>query len=242
MTRTVVAIRHLAFEDLGVFETVFRESGFDVRYVDAGLDGLDDLNPGEDDIAVVLGGPIGACDDRLYPFLKAELAYIDKRLQRGRATIGICLGAQLMARSLGARVYPASRKEIGFFPVDLTPAGHQSCLAGIAGARVLHWHGDTFDLPDGATRLASTPVCENQAFSYAKNAIAFQFHPEVGSFGFERWLIGHSLELGLAEIDVNELRKDHESVRSELDLQARQCLRHWLRQVADEPRFDVKRM
>ena len=180
MTRTVVAIRHLAFEDLGAFEDVFREGGLDVRYVDAGLDDLASLDSGEDDIAVILGGPIGACDDRKYPFLKAEAAYIEKRLAHGRATLGICLGAQLMARSLGARVYPATEKEIGFFPICLTREGNRSCLASLLGEVVLHWHGDTFDLPSGAKRLASTRICENQAFSFGDNAIAFQFHPEIG--------------------------------------------------------------
>ena len=232
MTRSVVVIRHLAFEDLGAFETVFLESGLDVRYVEAGLDDLGRLDPGDDDIAVILGGPIGACDDRIYPFLKAEAAYIEERLTRGRATIGICLGAQLMARCLGARVYPAIAKEIGFFPVDLTREGNRSCLASVVGGRVLHWHGDTFDLPAGAVRLASTSICENQAFSYGDNAIAFQFHPEMGSVGFERWLIGHTLELAVAGIDVNELRRNYESIRFDLESQARQCLRLWLREVA----------
>ena len=235
MTRTVVAIRHVAFEDLGAFEAVFLESGFDVRYVEAGVDDLGGLDPGDDEIAVILGGPIGACDDRQYPFLKREIAYIERRLERGRAIIGICLGAQLMARTLGARVYPATGKEIGFFPIDLTRDGNRSCLASVLDARVLHWHGDTFDLPAGAVRLASTQVCENQAFSYGDNAIAFQFHPEMGSIGFERWLIGHTLELAIAGIDVNELRREYESVRFDLESRARQCLRLWLREVAVVP-------
>jgi GMP synthase (glutamine-hydrolysing) len=222
----------LAFEDLGAFEAVFLESGLDVRYVDAGVDDLSCLNAGDDDIAVILGGPIGACDDRIYPFLKTEAAYIEERLARGRATVGICLGAQLMARSLGARVYPATAKEIGFFPVDLTRDGNRSCLASVLGAPVLHWHGDTFDLPAGAVRLASTRICENQAFSYGDNAIAFQFHPEMGSIGFERWLIGHTVELGGAGIDVNGLRQEYQSVRFDLETRARLCLRLWLREIA----------
>jgi GMP synthase (glutamine-hydrolysing) len=193
------------------------------------------LDPGDDDIAVILGGPIGACDDRMYPFLRAEAAYIEERLRRGRAMIGICLGAQLMARSLGSRVYPASKKEIGFFPVDLTRDGNRSCLASVLGARVLHWHGDTFDLPAGAVRLASTRVCENQAFSYGVNAIAFQFHPEIGSTGFAHWLIGHTVELAIAGIDVNELRRDYESVRFDLESRARECLHLWLHEVAIVP-------
>lgn len=232
MTCKVTAIRHLAFEDLGAFEALFLESGLHVQYVEAGLDDLGRLDPGEGEIAVILGGPIGACDDRMYPFLKAEMAYIEGRLRRGRATMGICLGAQLIARCLGARVYPATEKEIGFFPVDLTRDGERSCLASVQCARVLHWHGDTFDLPAGAVRLASTRICENQAFSYGDNAIAFQFHPEMGATGFERWLIGHTVELAVAGKDVGELREDYEAVRYDLESQARECLRLWLREIS----------
>jgi GMP synthase (glutamine-hydrolysing) len=228
MTRTALAIRHVAFEDLGAFEAVLLESGLAVRYLDAGLDDLDQLDPGQDDVAVILGGPIGAYDDRIYPFLRQEMAYIEKRIAQERPTIGICLGSQLMARSLGARVYPADEKEIGFFPVELTPEGNRSCLAAIGDAVVLHWHGDTFDLPKGAVRLASTRICENQAFSYGRSAIGFQFHPEIGAKGFERWLIGHALELATVGIDVNTLRDEHESARFDLERRARECLRRLL--------------
>lgn len=228
MTRTAVAIRHVAFEDLGAFEATFFENGLDVRYLDVGLDDLSQLDPGADEVAVILGGPIGACDDRVYPFLRQEMTYLERRIAQERATVGICLGAQLMARALGARVYPANEKEIGFFPVDLTAEGSSSCLASIRDATVLHWHGDTFDLPRGAVRLASTRICENQAFSYGRNAIGFQFHPELGAKGFERWLIGHALELATAGIDVDKLRSQHESARFDLEKRARACLRSYL--------------
>jgi GMP synthase (glutamine-hydrolysing) len=233
MARTVVAIRHVAFEDLGAFEAVFLENGLDVRYLDVGRDDLSRLNPGQDEVAVILGGPIGAYDDRIYTFLRQEIAYIERRIAQGRSTIGICLGAQLMARSLGARVYPASEKEIGFFPIDLTPEGRSSCLTSVRDAAVLHWHGDTFDLPPGAVRLASTRICENQAFSYGRNAIGFQFHPEMGAKGFESWLIGHALELAAVGIDVNKLRSQHESARFDLERRARDCLRLWLGNVEE---------
>ena len=231
MTRTAIAIRHLAFEDLGSFETVLVENGFQVRYIDAGINDFDHLDPAEDDVAIILGGPTGACDDRFYPTLKAEAAYIEERLLQGRPIMGICLGAQLIARSLGSRVYRASEKEIGFFAVDLTPRGGASCLASLRGAPVLHWHGDTFDLPTGAVKLASTRVCENQAFSYGDNAIAFQFHPEIGAAGFERWLVGHAFELDAARLDVNELRRKYHSIRFDLESRAHECLLLLLREI-----------
>ena len=123
---------------------------FVVEYRDA----VDLGTIGEPDLLVVLGGPIGAYEDDLYPFLGDELALLQQRLSRGGATLGICLGAQLMARALGARVYPGPRKEIGWAPLTLSDAGRASPLRHLTAGPVLHWHGDTFDLPAGAVRLA----------------------------------------------------------------------------------------
>src|SRR5579863_4078763 len=122
---TVIAIRHVAFEDLGGFESVLRGRGFDIRYVDAATDDLSTLPVAAPEPLFILGGPIGAYEEALYPFLGAELAFIAKRLAAKLPTFGICLGAQLMARALGARVYPARAKELGWAPIALTDAGQK---------------------------------------------------------------------------------------------------------------------
>src|ERR1700744_18182 len=155
MTKTVLALRHVAFEDLGAFETTLQDGGYTIRYADLGLDDLSSFEA--PDLLAVLGGPIGVYENDLYPFLNDEIALIGRRLQAGLPTLGICLGAQLMARALGARVYPGRGKEIGWKPLTLTAAGRES-LAPLDGLPVLHWHGDTFDLPDGAANLASTDL------------------------------------------------------------------------------------
>jgi len=205
--RTAVVIRHLAFEDLGTLAPALGRRGYRVRYAEpAALDAALVRDAG---LLVTLGGPIGACDDEHYPWLANESALLAARMSAGRPTLGICLGAQLMARALGARVYPAAAQEIGYAPVTLTAAGRASPLALLEPSRVpvLHWHGDTFDLPDRVELLASTGVCANQAFRLGERVLALQFHAEVEAAALERWLIGHTVELGLAGIDPRELRE-----------------------------------
>lgn len=231
----VTAIRHLAFEDLGAFEPILEAMGFHIHYLDAGVDDLSVAGEAETDLLVVLGGPIGAYEEERYPFLTSEIHLIERRLAAGRPTIGICLGAQLMARSLGARVYPGPAKEIGFKALTLTSAGEQSALRAFRETPVLHWHGDTFDLPEGAVRLASTDICENQAFSFGPNAIAAQFHPEASGQGFERWLIGHAVELAHANMDVAALRRENEYWAGALPQQATMFLKHWLAEMSPRP-------
>lgn len=227
MSPTVTVIRHLAFEDLGAFDPVLRAAGYEVRTLDAGVDELD----GAGDLLVVLGGPIGAYEEDRYPFLTDEIRLIERRLAADLPILGICLGSQLMARALGARVYPGPAKEIGFKPLTLTAEGDVSPLAVFGENPVLHWHGDTFDLPDGAMRLASTDICLNQAFAVGSRALATQFHPEAGGPGFERWLIGHSVELGQAGVDVPTLRWENARLSSTLAAQAAGFLGTWLEQV-----------
>ena len=228
MKRIAYAVRHVSFEDLGCFAEPMQARGYEVRYLDAGVDDLTCLKNSDVDLLVILGGPIGACDEVAYPFLSQELQIIRERLQAGHPLMGICLGAQLIARALGSNVYPGPGKEIGFEPITLTEEGKDSCLSAFDKAAVLHWHGDTFDLPDGATLLASTPLCRNQAYAYGANVIAFQFHPEGVATGFERWLIGHACELDHAGVDPVRLRNQFADIRFGLQERAILCLESWL--------------
>lgn len=150
----------------------------------------------------MLGGPIGAYESAAYPFLDREVALLEQRLPRDLPTLGICLGSQLMARALCARVFAGAVKEIGWGPVTLSPEGQTSCLAPLAeGAGVLHWHGDTFDLPAGTGRLASTANYENQAFAYGKNGLGLQFHLEA-----DPGQLRHGLSGMLSNWQMRELR------------------------------------
>jgi GMP synthase (glutamine-hydrolysing) len=136
-----------------------------------------------------------------------------------------------MARALGARVYPGACKEIGWGPLTLTPEGRRSPLDRLAGGGepVLHWHGDTFDLPAGAVRLASTPLYENQAFSWGHSALALQFHPEVTASGLEHWFIGHACEIAATrDLSVGRLREDTRRYAPELMRKGREFFSGWL--------------
>jgi GMP synthase (glutamine-hydrolysing) len=225
---TVFALRHLAFEDLGSFEGVLKSRGHDIHYVDATTEDFAALPQDMRAPLFVLGGPIGAYEEAHYPFLNAELRFIERRLAARLPTFGICLGAQLMARALGARVYPAQAKELGWAPVALTEAGTQSALKPLGSDPVLHWHGDTFDLPQGATRLASTATCENQAFSFGAHALALQFHIEAEAKGLERWYVGHTMELAAAKIAVPTLRAQSQELAPAAAARGNACLALWL--------------
>ena len=233
--KNAVAIRHVSFEDLGSLAPSLEEHGYHVHYIETGFDSLKELDPTEPDLIIILGGPIGAYDEKDYPFLQDELALIEKRLAADLPTLGICLGAQLIARALGARVYPGLQgKEIGWFPLSLSSGGqHSTLLQSLEdAAEVLHWHGDTFDLPSGSTRLASSDRYENQAFTYGKNVLALQFHLEVTPLNLERWFIGHACEISSTPgVSLTELRRQTQIYGNRLQHQAIQCWKQWLQTI-----------
>jgi GMP synthase (glutamine-hydrolysing) len=226
---SAIAIRHVGFEDLGAFAGPLRAAGYTIAYRDVGEADLAAPEIAAADLLVVLGAPIGVYEEASYPFLTEEIRLLERRLAAARPTLGICLGAQLIARAAGARVFPSGVKEIGFAPIALTPAGRHSCLAPFAAdPMTLHWHGDTFDLPAGAELLASTGLIAHQAFALGANIIGFQFHPEAGAGNFEAWLVGHAAELAAARIDVAALREDASRHGPALARKAEAVATHWL--------------
>lgn len=233
MNREVIAVRHVAFEDLGVFGDVLTERGFRVTYLDATRDHLlRRVHESGPALLVLLGGPVGAYEDESYPFLEAEKTLVRDRVARGLPLLGICLGAQVIAAALGARVYPSGSKEIGWAPVSLSPAGARSPLGELTGP-VLHWHGDTFDLPEGAVHLASTSACHNQAFALGDHTLGLQFHPEVSGDAQEAWLVGHAHEIahtpGVTALGLRDAgRQQVDAVR-----QGRAFFGRWLDTLAE---------
>jgi GMP synthase (glutamine-hydrolysing) len=230
---TAVAIRHVPHEGLGAFAEPLADAGFDVRYHDAWI-APDPATSGapDADLLVVLGGPMGVPDADRHPFLRHEIEVLKKRLAADRPTLGICLGAQLIAAASGARVFPGDRFEIGYLPVTLTDEGRDSCLAPLAEApRVLHWHGDTYELPHGATRLASSALYREQAYSIGKRVLALQFHPEVDAAMLETWIGAGEDEIARGGSNAAALRAEARELESSIAPKAHALLGAWLRDV-----------
>ncbi len=210
MKRALV-IRHVAHEGIAGYRTPVETAGYLIERAAAcetDWAALDVISP---DLLVVMGGPMGVYEVAAHPWITAEVAAIAHRLAAGRPTLGVCLGAQMMAAALGARVYPGPVREVGFGAVTLTGAGEGSALRHLADVPVLHWHGDTFDLPEGATRLASTPAYANQAFAVGDHALAVQFHAEMGDDArFAAWMEQDAEYIRGAGVEAATLWREHD--------------------------------
>lgn len=184
-TLHVQVLQHVAFEDLGSIQPWLEARQAQVEYVRffAG----ERLDPARRfDLVIVLGGPMSVHDEQVHPWLVEEKAYLRTLCAEQRAVLGICLGAQLIASALGAEVYPAREREIGWWPVYVAELSGDLMLP--ISLTAFQWHGETFGVPIGARRLAWSVACENQAFIYGKRVIGFQFHLEATSSGVRRLL------------------------------------------------------
>jgi GMP synthase-like glutamine amidotransferase len=173
-----LCITHVAFEGPARIGDWARNRGHSLKVVRADLPETS-LSLQSHDSLVVMGGPMSANDD--HDWLSSELKLIESALQQRIPVLGVCLGAQLLARALGARVFAASHKEIGWWPVHANPDPGSGEPLLPSTFVPFHWHGETFELPNGAQRLASSPVCENQAFVFGKLALGLQFHVEASN-------------------------------------------------------------
>jgi GMP synthase (glutamine-hydrolysing) len=175
----VLVFRHGPSDSLGRIAYALDVHGMEWRYVDLWTSPVENLPVDEAQALVIMGGPMSANDS--LPWLRQEERYIGRAISSGIPVLGVCLGAQLLAKCLGAKVYPMRRKEIGWYPVRFTEAGlNDPLFHGLpAEETVFEWHGETFDLPAGAEKLAGSELCGNQAFRSGSNLYGLQFHPEV---------------------------------------------------------------
>ena len=229
MSQTAVApvqvIRHVCFEGVGTIGGELARLGLAFDYLSPSEQPL--TNAFDARLLVVMGGPISANDVDRFPFLNDEIDLIRYRIENRLPTLGICLGAQLIAKAMGATVAPMVDAEIGWESLDLTGAGQTSPLKHLASP-VLHWHGETFDLPAGFLSLAATQKCRHQAFAVEHHTLALQFHIEVTGTQLEHWLVGHVHELDRNGISVPKLREDARRFAESATVEGSRLLRGWL--------------
>ena len=200
-------------EHLGVFSKILNENNISYQYIklyeEEEIPNLNDYSA-----IIILGGPMNVYEERKYPFLKKENSSIKEALKINKPMLGICLGAQIIARAAGAKVYPAKRKEIGWFTLNLTTGGIENdVFRGLERQfTVFQWHGDTFDIPSGSIKLAKSNLFPNQAFSIGKTIYALQFHLEVTKKMILEWVNRYEAELVTLkeEVDPDEMLKSSE--------------------------------
>ena len=235
----ILVFQHVPYEPLGTLDPLLKEAGFRIRYVNFGRDPHQRPSLDRYEALIVLGGPMNAHQIDTYPNLATEVAVIREAVDSGMSVLGICLGAQLLAKALGGRVARNSEREIGWYDVELTEAGRTDpVIATFAPMqRVFQWHEDGISLPDGAVHLATSPISPVQAFRFGEHAYGFQFHLEVDESLVDRWLTVPDNQPLLAEeagrIDPHVIRQQTSRRIAALQDLSRATFSRWI------DRFDI---
>ncbi len=229
------SFQHVPFEGLGNIEKWAQGKGVSITttsfWNNPVLPNADDF-----DFLVVMGGPMNIYEEKKHPWLRQEKKAIEQAIIKGKMVMGVCLGAQLIADVLGAKVTQNPEKEIGWFPMRWTPEARKLSLFEFfpETMTVFHWHGDTFNLPEGAVPLAESEGCKNQAFLYHNHVLALQFHMETTSESASL-LLAHCKD----ELKPGKYIQAEEAIRSEirhyplLEKRLYQLLDHWMKKERD---------
>lgn len=227
---------HKSQLDSGIFKDILEERGFEIDLRLGYHDEVGGIDPAEHDLTLFMGGPMGVYQSDMFPYLNNEINYIEKRLAKEKPYLGVCLGAQLMAKALGSNVFRGlPGKEIGWHSIEVNEVGMKTPLRhlDVSKTKMMQWHGDTYDKPKDAILLASSEMYKNQAVSYGKNALALQCHPEINKGNIEMWLATGFHELPAAGLNVSALRAQTLENVEKLNKQSRLFFNEWLDQVME---------
>ncbi len=234
MTKQGLIIRHVPHEGLAGYRDPIEAAGYELARVDVDDANFGAIDLGAPDLLIMMGGPMGVYEQDRHPWIACQMRRLARRLAAGRPTLGVCFGAQMIAAALGARVYPGPGQEVGFHPLSFVDPA--SPLRHLAGTPVLHWHGDTFDLPDGVELLASTPAYPHQAFRRGPNILALQFHGEMGlDPRFDEWLRQWPEALAATGQSVEDMRDHHRRFGPPAVAASRSMIAEWLAGLDDQP-------
>ena len=238
----ILVFQHVPYEPLGTLDPLLKEAGFRIRYVNFGRDPHQRPSLGKYEALIVLGGPMNAHQIDTYPNLATEVEVIRQAVDAGMSVLGICLGAQLLAKAVGGRVARNDEREIGWHDVRLTETGRADpVLSSFANnQRVFQWHEDGISLPAGVPTLATSQASEVQAFRYGEHAYGFQFHLEVDASLVERWLTVPANQPMLAaergRVDPQVVRQQTNDWIGELQALSRQTFSRWIDRFEISPR------
>ena len=208
--KQALVVRHGPREGLAGYRAPIEQAGYQLDCLDVcdpAFAQADFLAP---DLVILMGGPMGVYEGFQHGWIPHEIERVAERLEHGLPTLGVCFGAQIIAAALGADVYAGPAQEIGFAPLTLTDAGRRSPVAHLDDVPVLHWHGDTFDLPRNAELLASTDVYGHQAFRRGPHLLALQFHAEMGlDLRVGEWIEESAKSLEEQGVAVDVMQRDY---------------------------------
>ena len=240
-TKRALIIRHVPLEGIAGYRAPIEAAGYEVDRIDVTDPAFASLDLCSPDLLIMMGGPMGVYEQDRYPWIACQLRRLALRLNADRPTLGVCFGAQMMAAAMGAHVYAGPHKEVGFHAIQVNHAAATNPLQHLADTPILHWHGDTFTLPDNVELLASSHVYDHQAFRRGNNILALQFHAEMGlDPRFDAWVEQWPGAVVEAGGDEHALRQAHSDFGPGAVEAGRAVIGDWLTRIGEPARYEIR--